>query len=84
MNFESCLEVANSEKWTIVEIDKPDKVIFETNFSWRSWGELVTIIFEKNHILVNSRPSPYKKTSIATLGKNTINIDIIRAAIDGS
>jgi hypothetical protein len=84
MKFKSCLETVRGEEWKVIEIDEPNKIICETNFSWRSWGELVTIIFEEDHVSVNSRPSPYKMSSVATMGKNTKNIKIIETALNGS
>lgn len=80
-NFQICLEEIEKQNWEILESTDNSEIIAETKRTWRSWGELVTIRFEEDNIYINSRPSPYKKSSVATWGKNKININIIRSAL---
>jgi hypothetical protein len=80
-NFQICLNAAKSQEWEILDCTENLVIVAETKRTWRSWGELVTITFSENNIFINSRPSPYKKSSVATWGKNKININIIRSAL---
>tara|TARA_B110000261_G_C12905975_1_gene286415 strand:- start:111 stop:653 length:543 start_codon:yes stop_codon:yes gene_type:complete len=38
-----------------------------------SWGEQITILFDENHILVNSICDPDKKSSVTSMGRNNKN-----------
>ena len=83
-NYMICLEEIIKHDWEVLESKENSEIIAETKRTWRSWGELITIKFEKDNIYINSRPSPYKRSSIATWGKNKININIIRSALGRS
>ena len=80
-NFQICLEAIKKQEWEVLDWTENSEIVAETKRTWRSWGELVTIRFVEDNIYINSRPSPYKKSSIATWGKNNININIIRSAL---
>lgn len=80
-NFQICLSTIMSQEWEILDCTDNLEIVAETKGSWRSWGELVTIAFSENNIFINSRPSPHRKSSVATWGKNKININIIRSAL---
>jgi len=80
-NFQICIEEIEKQDWEILESTENSEIIAETKRTWRSWGELVTIRFEEDNIYINSRPSPFKTSSVATLGKNKKNINTIRSAL---
>jgi hypothetical protein len=81
LNFEKCVAVIKEQNWEIIELNRDTKILAHTNGSWRSWGELVSIDFLSQEIRINSRPSPYKKASIATWGKSNENIQVIKKAL---
>ena len=80
-DYEKCIALAQSKGWEILATEKKQKIVAHTSGTWRSWGELVIINFYDNCLLVNSRPSPFKKASIVTWGKNRINFRAIEAAV---
>lgn len=80
-NFDLCIAAIKENEWEIRESDDSSEILAHTKATWRSWGELVTITFSEQTITINSRPSPYKKSSVATWGKNNINISIIKKAL---
>ena len=79
--FHKCLEEINSLNWEIVVQIPDSRIVAHTKSSWRSWGELITLCFEENRLLINSRPSPFKKASILTWGKNRSNLKAIETAV---
>lgn len=50
-----------------------DLIIAKTVFSWRSWGERITIIRDDERILINSICDPDKWPSVLSFGKNREN-----------
>ncbi|RYV02163.1 hypothetical protein SOPP22_11410 [Shewanella sp. OPT22] len=80
-DYDLCIEVIEKNGWEVIESAKGQKIIAQTQKSWRSWGELVTIIFNENSIFVNSRPSPYKMSSLTTWGKSKKNIKNLKCAL---
>ena len=48
-------------------------IVAKSGFSGRSWGELITIIREKDKILFNSICDPDNRPSIASWGMNKLN-----------
>jgi len=48
-------------------------VVAKGPFSWASWGELITIIREKDAILINSICDPDNRPSVTSFGQNKIN-----------
>lgn len=63
---------AHQLNWDIVEEGK-DFFIAKSGFSWRSWGEHITIVRDNDRVLFNSICDPDNKTSIATWGRNASN-----------
>ena len=65
-------ETAKGLGWQVVK--KTNTVIVaKSGFSWRSWGELITIIREKDRILFNSICDPDNRPSVASWGMNRRN-----------
>lgn len=60
-------------------IDKNNKTLFRAYRPWNwtgSWGEMITIIKDKDHLLVNSICNPDSMSSVASYGWNRRNIQI--------
>ena len=66
-------ETSKELEWEIIE-QNSNLVIARSGFSWRSWGELITIIKDKDRILFNSICDPDKRPSIASWGMNKLNL----------
>jgi len=58
-------------------------IIVKTNPSfWSgSWGEQITIIFDKNNVLINSICDPDKNSSLVSMGRNKKNENALIKAI---
>jgi hypothetical protein len=54
-------------EWTIEKMTN-DIVVAKSGFSWRSWGEQITIIWCKDKILFNSICEPDSIPSVTSLG----------------
>jgi|GEM_PF-817381 len=68
-------KVAKELEWKIFK--QNEKMVLATtspSFFSGSWGELITILFDKNRILVNSICDPGKKTSLVSWGRNKNNM----------
>jgi len=65
-------QTAKELEWTI-EKATYDVVIAKSGFSWRSWGEQITIIWCKDKILFNSICDPDNRPSVASFGMNKVN-----------
>ncbi|NAW84448.1 hypothetical protein CAG69_20710 [Vibrio sp. V43_P6S15P86] len=72
-NYKNCKKAAALHGWGTVSDIKMVRLEFETAASLSSRGELITIMFTSTGIYINSRPSPTKRPSIVTLGKNKLN-----------
>lgn len=73
-NFISASKQTEKELgWKIVE-QKSNLIIAKSGFSWRSWGEHVTIIKEKDRILFNSICDPDNRPSVTSWGMNKKNL----------
>lgn len=72
--------VGKEMNWQIESLTS-DIIIAKTGFSWASWGERITIIREKNFILINSICDPDNRPSISSWGRNRKNINAIVKAI---
>ena len=75
--FDPIIEkVANELEWTPYAINKKI-IIAKTNPSFfsGSWGEQITILFDKNRILINSICDPDKQSSVVSMGRNKQNIN---------
>ena len=57
----------------IIEKVTEEAFIAKSGFSFRSWGEQITIIWEKDKILFNSICDPDRSPSIASFGMNRKN-----------
>jgi hypothetical protein len=65
-------ETAKQLDWEIIE-RKNNLIVARSGFSWRSWGEMITIIKDENRILFNSICDPDNKPSVASWGMNKVN-----------
>jgi hypothetical protein len=72
--------VGKEMNWQIESLTS-DIIIAKTGFSWASWGERITIIRDKNFILINSICDPDNRPSISSWGRNRRNINAIVKAI---
>ena len=78
-------QVSLELKWHIVS--SSEKVIeakTSPGFLSGSWGELITIIFEKDMVLVNSICDPDKRSSVVSAGRNKININRLLVEIENA
>ena len=65
-------QTAKELEWDITQMTN-SFVIAKSSFSWRSWGEQITIIHDKDKILFNSICDPDNRPSVASFGMNKIN-----------
>ena len=72
--------LAKGMNWQI-ESFTSNILIAKTGFSWASWGERITIIRDKDFILINSICDPDNHPSVTSWGRNRKNIDTIVKAI---
>ncbi|MDD9173871.1 hypothetical protein ERW49_09720 [Aliivibrio finisterrensis] len=72
-NYQNCKSAAIINGWSMVSDVEMVRLEFESSSTLGSWGELITIMFTSNGILINSRPSPLKRASITSLGRNRMN-----------
>ncbi len=75
-------KVANELEWFPYVVN--EKVILAKSypdFLSGSWGEQITILFDRNRILVNSICDPDKKSSVVSYGRNKENVDRLTEAI---
>lgn len=71
--FENAVEETAKElEWHFVE-KTYDIIIAKSGFSWRSWGEQITIIWSKDKILFNSICDPDNRPSVASFRMNKVN-----------
>ncbi len=68
-------QTAKELEWKI-QTKRKDTIVAKTGFSWRSWGELITIIREHDRILINSICDPDNRPSITSFGMNKLNLKI--------
>lgn len=66
-------QTAKELKWNISEMTN-DFVIAQSGFNWKSWGERITIIHDKDKILFNSICDPGKRPSVTSFGMNKLNL----------
>lgn len=81
--------IAKELKWIIFSVNKRSIIArtFPSILSG-SWGEQITILFDKNKVLVNSICDPKKQSSIVSMGRNKRNMnrlieEIEKAVQDG-
>jgi hypothetical protein len=65
-------QTAKELEWTI-EKATSDTVVAKSGFSWRSWGEQITIVWRSDKILFNSICDPDNRPSVASWGMNKVN-----------
>jgi hypothetical protein len=71
--FQKAVEQTAKElEWAITKKTN-DTIVAKSGFSWRSWGEHITIIWSENKILFNSICDPDNRPSIASFGMNKVN-----------
>ena len=63
---------AKELEWKIIQTAN-DIVVAKSTFSWRSWGEQITILHDKDKILFNSICDPDNRPSVASFGMNKVN-----------
>jgi hypothetical protein len=63
-------------EWNL-EIINDKIIIAKTNPKWwtGSWGEQITIIFDKSRLMINSICDPDKKSSVVSMGRNKKNVN---------
>ena len=65
-------------KW---QIERNDNEVFRAYRPWNwsaSWGEMVTILKQRDRLLINSICDPNKKSSVASWGWNKKNIETFK------
>jgi hypothetical protein len=70
--------VASKLKWKIYSTGD-NFVLAKTNPSFfsGSWGEQITILFDKNRVLINSICDLDKRTSVVSMGRNRRNMNTL-------
>jgi len=66
------MQTAKEPEWNITLMTN-EIVVAKTGFSWRSWGEQITILYDKDKILFNSICDPDNRPSVASFGMNKLN-----------
>ncbi len=69
---EAVEQTAKELEWNIKQMTHV-VVIAKSGFSWRSWGEQITILHDKDKILFNSICDPDNRPSVASFGMNNVN-----------
>lgn len=71
--FDEVIEQTSRElEWKIKKTAN-NTVVAKSGFSWRSWGEQITIIWCKDKILFNSICDPDSRPSVSSFGMNKAN-----------
>ena len=65
-------QTAKALEWDITQMTN-EFVVAKSGFSWRSWGEQITILHDNNKILFNSICDPDNRPSVASFGMNKVN-----------
>jgi hypothetical protein len=73
--YEIISRTADELEW-ISEINSKDLFVFKTNPKWwsGSWGEQITILLDKDRIMINSICDPDKRASVISIGRNNKNV----------
>ncbi|MES1181974.1 MAG: hypothetical protein ABUL44_04175 [Flavobacterium sp.] len=66
-------QTAKELEWNVQQMTR-DIAIAKSGFSWRSWGEQITILHDKDKILFNSICDPDNRPSVASFGMNKLNL----------
>ena len=69
-------KVAKELEWTLY-VNNKKMIIAKTHPSFfsGSWGEQITILFDKNRVLVNSICDLEKRSSVVSMGRNKKNMN---------
>jgi hypothetical protein len=78
--LEAVKRTAIQGKWEIVS-KKAHIVTARTDFTWQSWGELITVIRDNERVLFNSICDPDNHTSIASWGRNRENFEVFKSIL---
>jgi hypothetical protein len=73
-------DISRDQDW-IMEFNSSDCIIATTEFEWKNWGTLITIVHDKDRILVNSICDLYKRPSTISWGQNKKNIQAVKQYI---
>ena len=82
-NFRRLIALASNEGWKIGVAD-PGHLQMHVPARWRDfcWGEMVSVFLERNNVALNSICDPTKsKPSIASFGRNALNVDKVKTAL---
>lgn len=74
-------DVANERGWEIIELSD-HKFIAKSGFTWRSWGELITVYLEEDHVLFNSICDPDAQMSVTSWGRNGQNFRAFKRTVE--
>ena len=82
---EIIIKTAEELEWLPV-INRADIILSKTNPSWwtGSWGEQITILFDKDKLLINSICDPEKKASVLSFGRNKRNVTKLAEYIENA
>ncbi|MEZ4926165.1 MAG: hypothetical protein R3A50_07810 [Saprospiraceae bacterium] len=82
---EVIIKTAEELEWLPV-INRADIILSKTNPSWwtGSWGEQITILFDKDKLLINSICDPEKKASVLSFGRNKRNVTKLAENIENA
>jgi hypothetical protein len=69
---DAAIKTSKELDWKLIRKTN-DIVIAKRGFSWKSWGELITIIRDDERILINSICDPDKWPSVISYGMNKEN-----------
>ena len=68
-------QVSEELGWDIIKSNnRVIQAITSPSFFSGSWGEQITILFDKNRVLVNSICDPNNQSSIVSMGRNNRNV----------
>ena len=80
--FKQAAEQTAKELMWAIQHGTNDFIIAHRDWSWAgSWGEMITIIRDKERILINSICDPDNRPSVASYGMNKRNIKIFEREV---
>jgi hypothetical protein len=78
--LEAVEQTAVQKKWEIVS-KKAHIVTARTDYTWQSWGELITVVRDNDKVLFNSICDPDNHTSIASWGRSRENFEAFKSIL---
>jgi len=76
-------QVAKALKWSKIHSDKKFYIAkTDPGFFSGSWGEQITILFDRNRVLINSICDLDKKSSVVSMGGNRENVNTFIESIE--